>query len=130
MAFKRFVKKDNRNECLAALFVKASTRGIDQAELRNEIAPAVIKKRLSQATAREIQRVIKHIEGEQPSDDPQIRKIFYLWGQLHKAGKVETQNVESLRKYVKRMTGTDVLEWLKKDQKSEVIEALKQWLER
>lgn len=65
-----------------------------------------------------------------PSEDKQIRMIFYLWGKLHKAGKIKEPSKLGLRHYVKRMTGTDVLEWLSKEQKSEVIEALKQWLER
>lgn len=65
-----------------------------------------------------------------PSEDKQIRMIFYLWGQLHKAGKIKEPSKLGLRHYVKRMTGSDALEWLTKDQKSEVIEDMKKWLER
>lgn len=65
-----------------------------------------------------------------PSEDKQIRMIFYLWGQLHKAGKIKEPSKLGLRHYVKRMTGSDVLEWLKKDRKREVIEDMKRWLGR
>lgn len=65
-----------------------------------------------------------------PSPDPQTRMIFWLWGQLYKAGKIKTQSIASLRKYVKRMTEKDDPQWLSKDEKRAVIEALKQWLDR
>lgn len=69
-------------------------------------------------------------KGGERSSDPQIRKIWAMWFELHKAGKIKEPSKLGLRHYVKRMTGTDVLEWLKKDQKSEVVEAMKKWLGR
>ena len=57
----RFAPTDNR--LLAALFAEAKKLGIEQEILRNEIAPAVIKKRLSMASAQEILRVIQHVTG-------------------------------------------------------------------
>lgn len=48
---------------LAGLFAEANKLGIDQETLRNEVAPAVIKKRLSMASGQEILRVIEHITG-------------------------------------------------------------------
>lgn len=52
-----------KTKILAALFAEAKKLGIEQDTLRNEIAPAVIKKRLSMATGQEILRVIQHITG-------------------------------------------------------------------
>lgn len=58
----RFAPTDNK-KLLAALFAEAKKLGIEQDTLRNEIAPAVIKKRLSMASGQEILRVIEHITG-------------------------------------------------------------------
>jgi len=54
-------KEDARKRLLAALFVKAQNHGIEPDELREDIAPVVIGKRLSMATAPEIVRLIEHV---------------------------------------------------------------------
>ncbi|MBI5561300.1 MAG: hypothetical protein HY894_00365 [Deltaproteobacteria bacterium] len=54
-------KEKARKNLLAALFVKAGNHGIEADELREDIAPTVIGKRLSEASAREIVRVIEHV---------------------------------------------------------------------
>lgn len=54
-------KRDPRHSLLAALFVKAQNRGIDADELREDIAPTIIGKRLSEASAREIVRLLDHV---------------------------------------------------------------------
>lgn len=53
----------NRAKILSALFSKAAKMGIDAEALREEIAPSVIKKRLSEASAQEIVRLIDHVTG-------------------------------------------------------------------
>ncbi len=50
-----------RKRLLAALFVKAGNHGIEADELREDIAPAVIGKRISKASPREIVRLIEHV---------------------------------------------------------------------
>lgn len=54
-------RKDTKNSLLKALFSRARAVGIDSDELRDVIAPAVISKRLSEATPREVMRVLDHI---------------------------------------------------------------------
>jgi len=65
----RFAPTDN-NKLLAALFAEAKKLGIEQDTLRNEIAYAVIKKRLSMASGQEILRVIEHITGKKTHPHP------------------------------------------------------------
>jgi DNA polymerase III epsilon subunit-like protein len=48
---------------LGALFIAAAERGIDQQELRDEIAPGLIGRRLSAASERQIQIVLAHVAG-------------------------------------------------------------------
>lgn len=55
------IKREPRRTFLKALFAKARELGIDPDQLRDEIAPEIIKKRLSAATAPEIGKVIDHI---------------------------------------------------------------------
>ena len=69
----RFAPTDN-NKLLAALFAEAKKLGIDQEVLRNEIAPAVIKKRLSMASGQEIVRVIEHVTGRSNPPRPPFAK--------------------------------------------------------
>jgi phage gp16-like protein len=64
------------------------------------------------------------------ADDPQSKKIRALWLELHAAGKVRDSSEQALASYVRRMTGVAALQWLRTDQASTVIEALKKWLER
>lgn len=63
-------------------------------------------------------------------DDPQVTKIERMWSELHKSGKVQANSAKALSAYVKRMTNKDALKWCSSFEKSRLIEALKQWLER
>lgn len=68
--------------------------------------------------------------GRDPYDDEQLKKIHALWLELHGAGVVKDPSDRALNRWVKRMTGVDVLRWLKPDQKATLIEALKKWNDR
>ncbi len=50
-----------RKRLLAALFVKAGNHGIEADELREDIAPAVIGKRISKASPRELVKLLDHV---------------------------------------------------------------------
>lgn len=55
--------KETKNRLLRALFLKARKAGIASDELRDYIAPAVIGKRLSEASPKELLRVIERVSG-------------------------------------------------------------------
>jgi len=59
-------KKDLRSVKLGRLFAEAKKRGIDGEQLRNEIAPAQLGKRLSKASVIEIEKLIQFL-GAAPS---------------------------------------------------------------
>lgn len=65
-----------------------------------------------------------------PADEPQAKKIRALWLALHEGGLVRDPSETALCRYVKRQTGIEALQWLNPQQASQVIEALKQWLQR
>lgn len=64
------------------------------------------------------------------SQKPYIRLIFGLWGELKRKGIWKAQERASLRAFVKKMTGVDDPEFLRPDQATKVIEALKKMKER
>lgn len=63
MECRSFPKREPRQKLLAALFAKAREIGVENEELREEIAPKLLKKRLSEASSQEIFRVMEHITG-------------------------------------------------------------------
>lgn len=63
-------------------------------------------------------------------DDEQSRMILTLWQGLHAAGVVKDASEGALAKWIKRMTRVDSPRWLRADQKSMLIEALKKWNDR
>ncbi len=53
--------QNKRQGLLAAVFAKAEKMGISQEEVRESIAPSIIKKRLSEADNKEVFRVLEHL---------------------------------------------------------------------
>lgn len=64
------------------------------------------------------------------ADDNQSRMIRGLWLQLHELGAVRSPDESALAAFIKRMTGTDALQWLSGRKASVVIEHLKKWRQR
>ena len=55
--------KAPKQRLLAALFTKGAKLGFDADTIRNDVAPKVIEKRLSEASPKEIVLVIEHMTG-------------------------------------------------------------------
>lgn len=64
------------------------------------------------------------------SDKPYVRKVWALWGEMHRSGLIQGDARAALRAFVERMTGLTDPEWLDPKQGRVVIEALKQWAAR
>ena len=58
------IQSGTKSKILKALFAEAKKLGIDQETLRDTIAPAVVNKRLSQASPQEVARVLVHIHNK------------------------------------------------------------------
>lgn len=67
---------------------------------------------------------------KQPASDPRSRKIRSLWLSLRERGALRDPSEEALIKFVVGITGVAALQWLTAAQASQVIEQLKQWLQR
>ena len=66
----------------------------------------------------------------QRSEKKYVRKVFALWGELKRKGIWRDPDRQSLRTFVRNMTGCDDPEWLDYGGASKVIEALKKMGER
>ena len=63
-----------------------------------------------------------------PMDDSRQGKLArHLWLELDNAGALRDPSENALRKYVKRVTGKDALQFCNDKQMHTVIESLKQW---
>jgi phage gp16-like protein len=64
------------------------------------------------------------------ADDPESKKIRFLWLLLHELGAVKNPSETALAAYVKRIAKVDALQWLNGDQATTMIETLKKWAMR
>ncbi|MGH7812680.1 MAG: phage protein GemA/Gp16 family protein [Candidatus Binataceae bacterium] len=65
------------------------------------------------------------------SREPHVRLLIALWGDAYDAGIIRAKaRRPALRKFVKRMTGRDALQWLSPEETNTCIEALKAMLKR
>ncbi|MBI5167765.1 MAG: hypothetical protein HY998_08565, partial [candidate division NC10 bacterium] len=92
---------------LAALFAEAKKLGIDQEQLRNEIAPAVIKKRLSMASAQEVLRVIEHVTGRGDSCNRPVKGLTQ-GSPLHKYDSSKAGLIQELEDVARERWGKGV----------------------
>lgn len=77
--FKSLRVQGARNKLLAAVFAKAAKMGISQEEVRDDIAPSIIKKRLSEADNKEVFRVLEHVvklQGQRVRESEGQRKRY------------------------------------------------------
>ncbi|EAW2472627.1 regulatory protein GemA [Salmonella enterica subsp. enterica] len=66
----------------------------------------------------------------QLADFPQAKKLRALWLEMYAQGIVRDSSEEALRRWVKRETGVDGLQWLEPGMASLCIEKLKKWQKR
>lgn len=61
---------------------------------------------------------------------PQERKAWALWHQLHRDGQIVDRSARAFGAWVKRQVGVQSVSWCTDRQLNQVIEALKQWVDR
>lgn len=125
------------------IHIAKSQLALDEATYRHMLNELTGKDSTKQMNKSELVIVFEHLksvgfETKPPkssgklkqADDPQSKKIRSLWLQLHDAGAVRNPSEQALAKYVERQTGKSALQFISTKDASEVIESLKQWLER
>lgn len=129
----------SRNPLLAQIHIAKKQLGLDD-DLYRDVLERVTGARssagLSDAQRRVLIREFRRMgwkggsAGRKKSDLPYVRKVFALWNELRREGIWRENDVSSLRRFVKKMTGCDDPEWLSWPQASIVIESLKKMKER
>lgn len=61
---------------------------------------------------------------------PKERKVWALWNQLYRDGKVRDNSAQALGAWVQRTVHVSSLAWCSEGQLNTLIEALKEWQER
>ncbi|EBA1656200.1 regulatory protein GemA, partial [Salmonella enterica] len=114
---------DTYRQMLLSITGKTSTSDMNPGQLNKVLAAMkakgfVVKPASKARTTRQL------------TDYPQAKKLRALWLEMYAQGIVRDSSEEALRRWVKRETGVDGLQWLESDKASIAIERLKNWRER
>jgi len=133
-----------RNAEIAKIKIGQQKLGLDDSTYRAMLGQVTGHQSAALLTASQRRAVLDHMTGlgafkgqAKMAAHPIARKVFALWAELHRAGKVGDPSREALRAFVRRRTitkkhpaGVGDPEWLTASEANRVIEALKAWLER
>jgi len=127
---------------LAAIHVLAGKIGLSDDDYRALLLQLTGQRSAKNLPAPVQQRVREHLQRlaeklgvasprpARPAASPMERKVWAMWLQLAREGKIANPSAAALRAWVKRQTGMDELRFCNWVQIGQLIEALKKWEER
>jgi len=133
---------DPINTRYAKLRIAQKQLGLDEDAYRDRLERETGKRSAKEMTVAELDKVLAGFKrdgfrptpsrtGKATSFRPEVRKVFAMWKNLDDQGKLRAGGSrESLRAFVKRMTGVDDPNFLSGPQAGVVIEGLKAWGKR
>ncbi|EAP9507704.1 regulatory protein GemA [Salmonella enterica] len=116
------IDTDTYRQMLLSITGKTSTSDMNPGQL-NKVLTAM------KAKGFKVQPASKARTTRALADYPQAKKLRALWLEMYAQGIVRDSSEEALRRWVKRETGVDGLQWLESDKASMAIERLKKWQE-
>lgn len=128
----------SRRRLIAMVHIARGDLGLDEDTYRDILERVTGKRSAAELTVGELGLVVDALRERgftpkrtgQRSGKAHVRKVWALWGQLERAGRLREPGRASCRSFVERMTGVTDPEWLTPEQANVVIEALKAWLRR
>jgi len=123
---------DDYRALLVTLTGKASSRDMSQAErraVREHLARLAEKMGVAQPTRRRPLTDAAFAQAKQQAS-PMERKVWALWHQLHRDGKVANPSRAALDAWVARQVHVSSLRFCNAAQLATLIEALKDWHKR
>ena len=72
----------------------------------------------------------KRFAAKKADATPKERKVWALWNQLHRDGKLRDNSPQALSAWVQRTVHVAMMSWCTDAQMNTLIEALKEWSER
>lgn len=136
--------KINRAKLIQFIHIAKSQMGMDTDTYRQMLLSITGKTSTSDMNPGQLNKVLAAMKAKgfvvkpsskarttrQLADYPQAKKLRALWLEMYAQGFVRDSSEEALRRWVKRETKVDGLQWLEADKASTVIEKLKKWQER
>lgn len=143
--------KTKANPALAKIHIAKKELGLDDDTYRDMLYGLTGKRSAADLTPAECVRVLKHMNasgakvtpfiGKPPARktgqrrkiaDPQLRKIWAMWLDMHNKGIVRERGEQGLIAWIKQHQGIqcDALAWLNQEQKGAVINCLREWQKR
>ncbi|EQB6689919.1 gp16 family protein [Salmonella enterica subsp. enterica serovar Newport] len=133
-----------RSNIIQLIHIAKSQMGMDIDTYRQMLLSITGKTSTSDMNPGQLNKVLAAMKGKgfvvKPSskarttrplaDYPQAKKLRALWLEMYAQGIVRDSSEEALRRWVKRETGVDGLQWLKPETASLCIEKLKKWQKR
>ncbi|ELY4478652.1 regulatory protein GemA, partial [Salmonella enterica] len=118
---------DTYRQMLLSITGKTSTSDMNPGQLNKVLAAMKAKGFVVKPASWRVQRANWRII--RLADYPQAKKLRALWLEMYAQGIVRDSSEEALRRWVKRETDVDGLQWLESDKASMAIERLKKWQE-
>lgn len=133
--------KTNRARIIQFIHIAKSQLGMDTDTYRQMLLSITGKTSTSDMNPGQLNKVLAAMKAKgfvvkpsskarttrQLADYPQAKKLRALWLEMYAQGIVRDSSEEALRRWVKRETGVDGLQWLKPEMASSAIEKLKNW---
>lgn len=129
----------SRNPLLAQIHIAKKELGLDD-DLYRDVLERVTGSRSSAGLSDDVRKEVlaefrrmgwsNGKDDFKPSGKAYVRKVYAIWGELKKTGIWREKSRESLRRFVKGLTGVDDPEFLDYHTATKVIEALKKMKER
>ncbi|HEA0272893.1 TPA: regulatory protein GemA [Salmonella enterica] len=133
--------KTNRARIIQLIHIAKSKLGIDTDTYRQMLLSITGKTSTSDMNPGQLNKVLAAMKAKgfvvkpaskarttrQLADYPQAKKLRALWLEMYAQGIVRDSSEEALRRWVKRETGVDGLQWLEPEMASSAIEKLKNW---
>jgi phage gp16-like protein len=127
-----------RNSLLGRIHALKRDLRLDDDTYRDIVERVTGKRSAKDATDRQLRDLAATLAGSaggfQPSDRAEVRKIWALWGELKRQGKLSSPTREALRSFCANETGAEGAskdpEHMTAEECRKVIEALKAWADR
>ncbi|NCJ06653.1 DUF1018 domain-containing protein [Synechococcales cyanobacterium C] len=133
------IPKDQRTRLLKLIHIGKKQLGLDDDTYREFLDSVTGHRSAADCTMSQLNLVLRRMESagfkrgggkysprtRDKSLKTPIDKIRAIWIDLAKQGKIKDRTEAGLRKFIKRQTGLDKIDWLLPEQSQKVIEALK-----
>lgn len=135
--------QNDRNKLLGKIHIAKKELGLDDDTYRSIIRQVTGKDSAAKCTERQLVKISEYLKtkGFKPKDkrefpaskkelSPSIKKIYALWGELQRSGKIKSQGEAALNSFVAKYSTKNNVKSLTSSEAWKIIEILKKMIER